>query len=91
MTRLIFLASAATFALGIFAASATHPLVALPFVFVAAFYADLYQRRRTTTDALRTARAKARARAPQFTPCCAFWHATNGNTHSRRCHTRRTG
>ena len=90
LTRLVFLASAMALALGITVANITTPWLALPFVFVAALYADLYQRRRTTTDALRTARAQARARAPQFTPCCAFWHATNGNVHSRRCHTRKT-
>ncbi|HET6355995.1 hypothetical protein [Streptomyces sp.] len=94
MTRLIFLASALALALGITVAHITTPWLGIPFVFVAALYADLYQRRRTTTDALRTARARARAShatRAEFTPCCALWHATDGAAHSRRCHTRRTG
>ena len=94
MTRLIFLASAAALALGITVAHITTPWLGLPFVFVAAFFADLYQRRRTTTDALRQARARARAShatRAEFTPCCQFWTASAGQAHSPRCHTRRTG
>ena len=92
MTRLVFLASAAALAAGITAASFTgQPLLGLPFVFAAAFFADLYQRRRQTGRALRKLRAALpSAAAPEFTPCCQFWSSSAGQVHSRRCRTRRT-
>lgn len=100
MTRIAFIASTVALALGITVAHATHPLMGLPFLFVAAFCADLYLRRRATGKALRKARARASlaertalppAAAPEFTPCCHFWSSSAGQVHASRCRTRRTG
>lgn len=92
MTRLVFLASAAALAAGITAAHFTgQPLLGLPFVFVAAFFADLYQRRRRTGRDLRTVRAALpSAAAPEFTPCCQFWTLPAGQVHAPRCPNRIT-